>query len=146
VNRQEAVARFAEVLESGFLRALAEPARLEILAVLLELGPADVGAVADRLPQERSVISRHLKILREAGAVAVERDGRRRVYAVDGQSILARFEAILRQARAVAPICCPAPGRAVSPAPAPAPARRSPRAAARPPRPARAAAGARRGR
>jgi len=97
----------AQVLESAFLRALAEPSRLEILKVLLVHGPADVGTIASYLPNERSVVSRHLKVLLDARIVNVHKESRRRVYAVDGQAILHRFEVILAQVRSVASICCP---------------------------------------
>jgi DNA-binding transcriptional ArsR family regulator len=100
-------AKLVEVLDSAFLRALAEPSRLEILKVLLERGPSDVGMIAARVPQERSVVSRHLKVLLDAGIVASARRGRHRVFAVDGQAILARFERILAFARSVAASCCP---------------------------------------
>ncbi len=102
-----ASAKLVEVLDSSFLRALAEPSRIEILKVLLERGPSDVGAIAARVPQERSVVSRHLKVLLDAGIVAGERRGRHRVYGIDGQAILARFERILAEARSIAALCCP---------------------------------------
>jgi DNA-binding transcriptional ArsR family regulator len=108
-------AKLVEVLDSSFLRALAEPSRLEILKVLLEQGPSDVGTIAARVPQERSVVSRHLKVLLDAQIVTGARRGRHRVFAVDGQAILVRFERILALARSVAAVCCP-PGVAVIPA------------------------------
>lgn len=79
VSRARAAARIVEVLDSPVLRALAEPARLEVLRVLLLHGPADIGALASHLPQDRSVVSRHLKTLEDAGLVRAERDGRHRI-------------------------------------------------------------------
>ena len=108
-TRRTTASQFVSVLESAFLRAMAEPARLEILGVLLLHGPADVSTIADEVPQERSVVSRHLKLLLDAGILVVRREGRRRVYAVDGQSILRRFERILEEARSLAQDCCPVP-------------------------------------
>lgn len=108
-------AKLVEVLDSSFLRALAEPSRLEILKVLLERGPSDVGTIAERVPQERSVVSRHLKVLLDAGIVASARRGRHRVFAVDGQAILVRFERILALARSVAAVCCPPSASATAP-------------------------------
>jgi len=122
-TRKATATDLAQVLESAFLRALAEPSRLEILKVLLVHGPADVGTIASHLPNERSVVSRHLKVLLEARIVNVRRESRRRVYAVDGQAILRRFEVILAQLRSVASICCP---------PAPGPTRRIATRASRP--------------
>jgi len=54
------------------------------------------------------VLPRHLKVLLSANIVAVQREGRRRIYAIDGQAILRRFGAILEQARSLASVCCPA--------------------------------------
>ena len=98
---------FVDLLESAFLRALAEPARLEVLRVLLTHGPLDVGKVAEQLPQERSVVSRHLRLLAEAGILVRHKRGRYCTYAVDGGSVLARFEGMLKRARALAAACCP---------------------------------------
>ncbi len=106
-TRKSTATQFVKVLESAFLRALAEPARLEILKVLLLHGSADIGSIASHLPTERSVVSRHLKVLLNANIVAVQREGRRRIYAIDGQAILRRFGAILEQARSLASVCCP---------------------------------------
>lgn len=100
-------AKLVEVLDSSFLRALAESSRIEILKVLLQRGPSDVGAIAARVPQERSVVSRHLKVLLAAGIVSSARRGRHRIYGIDGQALLARFERILGLARSVAAVCCP---------------------------------------
>ncbi len=117
-------ARLVEVFDSSFLRALAEPSRLEILKVLLERGPSDVGTVAARVPQERSVVSRHLKVLLDAEIVASARRGRHRVFAVDGQAILVRFERILALARSVAAVCCPPGASPAGPHEAPGAVRR----------------------
>jgi DNA-binding transcriptional ArsR family regulator len=98
----------ARALESPLLRALTEPSRLELLKVLILHGPADVGTLADHLPQERSVVSRHLHVLLAAGIARSTRDGRRRVYEIDGQALLRQFEPLLSQSRALAALCCPA--------------------------------------
>lgn len=112
VSRAKAAARIVELLDSPVLRALAEPARLEVLRVLLLHGPADIGALASHLPQDRSVVSRHLKTLEDAGLVRAEKDGRHRRYELDGGAFIAALERILGETRAMAAVCCP-------PAPAP---------------------------
>jgi DNA-binding transcriptional ArsR family regulator len=100
-------------LDSAFLRALTEPARLEILKLLLVRGPANIETLAGRLPQDRSVISRHLAVLHRAGMVRTERKGRERIHAVDGSGIVGGLERILAQAKAIMAGCCPpsSPGR-----------------------------------
>lgn len=105
--RSRSVDELAALLDSDFLRAITEPARLELLKVLLRHGPADVGAIAAHLPQDRSVISRHLQTLHDVGIVRVERDGRRRIYQLDGQAFIATFEGLLSRAKALMQVCCP---------------------------------------
>ena len=107
MSRERAAARIIELLDAPFLRALTEPARLEVLRALLVKGPSDVGEIAAVLPQHRSVISRHLQTLEEAGVVRGVREGRRHVYAIDGAAFIAGLERLLDVTRALAPVCCP---------------------------------------
>jgi len=64
------------------LAALADPTRRAIFERLVE-GPAAVVDLASQVPVSRPAVSQHLKVLKEAGLVADERDGTRRVYHVD---------------------------------------------------------------
>lgn len=59
--------------------ALGEPRRLEIVE-LLRRGPFSVGDIADALGIRQPQVSKHLKVLREAGVVDVEPVARRRIY------------------------------------------------------------------
>ena len=59
--------------------AIADPVRREILLMLRE-GPLSAGQIADRFPVSRPAVSRHLRVLRDAGLVRDTADGRRRVY------------------------------------------------------------------
>jgi len=64
------------------LPAIADPTRRELLALLAE-GEIAAGDMADRFPVSRPAISRHLRVLREAGLVRSRTEGRRRLYALD---------------------------------------------------------------
>ena len=64
------------------LAALADPIRRELLARLRQ-GELSAGDLAAGFPISRPAISRHLRVLREAGLVRARPAGRRRVYAVD---------------------------------------------------------------
>jgi DNA-binding transcriptional ArsR family regulator len=59
--------------------ALAEPSRRRILD-LLRSGERSVGELVASLDLSQPGVSKHLKVLREAGLVAVRRDGKRRWY------------------------------------------------------------------
>lgn len=59
--------------------ALGEPSRLEIVE-LLRRRPLSVGDIVDALGLRQPQVSKHLKVLREAGVVDVEPVARRRIY------------------------------------------------------------------
>jgi DNA-binding transcriptional ArsR family regulator len=67
--------------------ALAEPHRREILDLLRE-GERPVGDLVAHLQLSQPGVSKHLKVLREAGLVAVRVDGRRRLYALRPQPLV----------------------------------------------------------
>jgi DNA-binding transcriptional ArsR family regulator len=62
-------------------RALAEPNRLQIVELLLA-GPRPVGEMADELGLRQPQVSKHLRVLSEAGLVDVRVDAQRRIYAL----------------------------------------------------------------
>jgi DNA-binding transcriptional ArsR family regulator len=64
---------------SGGFRALASPARRRVLTLVRD-APRSVGELADELGVSQPAVSQHLAALRDADLVAVEVDGRRRIY------------------------------------------------------------------
>ena len=68
------------------LRALADEHRRSLLETL-RAGPATAGELAARLPIARPGVSRHLRVLREAGLVDVRPDAQRRVYELRPQPL-----------------------------------------------------------
>jgi DNA-binding transcriptional ArsR family regulator len=67
-------------------RAIADPTRRAILA-RLRAGPVAVNALAAAFEQSRPAISKHLRVLREAGLVTEERRGRERLYRLRPESL-----------------------------------------------------------
>ena len=63
------------------LHALSDGSRRTVLEALSR-GEATVGQLATLLPIARPGVSRHLRVLREAGLVEVRRDAQRRVYSL----------------------------------------------------------------
>lgn len=63
------------------LGALADPTRQQIVE-LLARGERDAGAIAGEFPVSRPAISRHLRVLREAGVIEARADGKHRIYRV----------------------------------------------------------------
>jgi DNA-binding transcriptional ArsR family regulator len=63
------------------LQALADQSRRTVLEILRE-HPATAGELADALPIARPGVSRHLRVLREAGLVDVRQEAQRRIYSL----------------------------------------------------------------
>ncbi len=59
--------------------ALAEPHRLHIVE-LLRNGPRPVNDIVDRLHLNQPQVSKHLKVLADAGIVEVKRHAQQRIY------------------------------------------------------------------
>jgi DNA-binding transcriptional ArsR family regulator len=66
--------------------AVAEPRRRQILD-LLAVGELPVNDVVAVLGLPQPLVSKHLKVLREVGLVAVRDVGRQRVYSLNGQPL-----------------------------------------------------------
>lgn len=108
MNARERVAtRMVALFDSPLLRAFLEPARLEMLRVLLIEGEADIATIAEQLPQDRSVISRHLKTLEAAEILTSRREGRHVVYRINGLRFVTELDRIVGEAKALVPVCCP---------------------------------------
>ena len=63
------------------LQALADGSRRTLLDILRD-HPATAGQLADALPIARPGVSRHLRVLREAGLVHVRQEAQRRIYSL----------------------------------------------------------------
>ena len=81
------------------LCALADESRRTVLETLTG-GPATAGELAALLPIARPGVSRHLRVLREAGLVEVRQEAQRRVYSLRVEP-LAEVDAWLGQYRAL---------------------------------------------
>lgn len=76
-------------MQADVLRTLASPRRLEILHALAE-GPREVSRLAATIRASQPNVSQHLAVLRAAGLVEAERDGREvRYRLVDGDVMVA---------------------------------------------------------
>src|SRR5579862_9749788 len=66
----------------AYFSALSDPTRAAIFDRLRD-GPASVSVLAAGLPVSRPAVSQHLKVLKDAGLVADQADGTRRVCRID---------------------------------------------------------------
>jgi len=68
-------------------KALAHPARVEILRMLIEKGDCQCSVIVDRLPLAQATVSQHLKVLKNAGLVRGEIDPPRVCYCVNPKAV-----------------------------------------------------------
>lgn len=66
-----------------YAKALAHPARIAILQLLVQKNSCVCGDIVDELPLSQSTISQHLKELKDAGLIKGEIDGARVCYCID---------------------------------------------------------------
>ncbi|WIB63391.1 metalloregulator ArsR/SmtB family transcription factor [Curtobacterium sp. MCBD17_040] len=66
-------------IAAELFKALSSPARLRVLVALIE-APCDVSSLAAQTELSQPLVSQHLRTLRLAGLVEVERIGRNAVY------------------------------------------------------------------
>jgi ArsR family transcriptional regulator len=83
-------------LQAEVLKILAHPRRLEIIHQLA-LGPMTVGRMADELGLAQPNVSQHLALMRSAGMVEAERDGREIRYRLADPDIIVAC-GLMRQA------------------------------------------------
>ena len=74
---------------------IADPTRRDLLQVLLEryvaadseTGEISVGDLVERLGLSQPTVSKHLKVLRDAGLVSVREDGQHRFYSLESEPL-----------------------------------------------------------
>ncbi|MEL7122108.1 MAG: metalloregulator ArsR/SmtB family transcription factor [Bacteroidota bacterium] len=74
-------------LSSEILRAIAHPLRMKILEFIDQNDTINVNKIYNTLNLEQSITSQHLRILRLAGLVATEREGKFIHYSLDYDKI-----------------------------------------------------------
>jgi DNA-binding transcriptional ArsR family regulator len=68
-------------------KALAHPARVKILRILLVKNACICGDIVEELPLAQSTVSQHLKVLKDAGLIRGEVDGPRVCYCVEPRAL-----------------------------------------------------------
>lgn len=68
-------------------KAIAHPARVRIVRVLVDRTACVCGDLVDELPLAQSTVSQHLKVLKEAGLIRGEVDGPRVCYCIEPRAV-----------------------------------------------------------
>ncbi len=72
---------------AALCKAVAHPARVQILRLLARREACICGDIVDELPLAQSTVSQHLKVLKEAGLIRGEIDGPRVCYCVEPRTM-----------------------------------------------------------
>lgn len=67
--------------------ALAEPTRRDIVELLARNGRMSASAIYQEFPSSPPAISQHLKVLRQARLVTVEKQAQKRLYQINGDTL-----------------------------------------------------------
>ena len=79
------------------LEALSDPTRRAIIEKIAQ-GPSTVGEITKVIPISQPAVSQHLRVLRDAGLVEVERDGTKRIHSLAPNGLIelhAYFDSML---------------------------------------------------
>ena len=74
-------------VSTELMRALAHPLRLKILEFLDQNKNIQVNQIYNTLKIEQSIASQHLRILKNAGVLIADKDGKYMHYAIDYQRV-----------------------------------------------------------
>jgi ArsR family transcriptional regulator len=68
-------------------KAIAHPARVQIIRILVRKAACVCGDIVGELPLAQSTVSQHLKVLKEAGLIRGEVDGPRVCYCIEPRAL-----------------------------------------------------------
>jgi predicted transcriptional regulator len=97
-----------ELRIAGYAKALAHPARVAILNVLIRKSACMCGDIVDELPLAQSTVSQHLRELKVAGLIQGSIDGPSVCYCVNPEAMadmMSLFSAFSSDSRAAACAC-----------------------------------------
>ena len=107
ISRFEIAQELVEALDSKLFKTLSEPVRIQILKFLMLNGRADIATIAEKMPQDRSVISRHLNLMQEAGILISSKEDRHVYYTVNGKVFMEKVLDISEKINKCVKECCP---------------------------------------
>ena len=107
ISGESCLDELVDNFDARFFKTLSEPVRMDILRYLMLNGRSDIGTIADHMPQDRSVVSRHLNLMQEAGILKCEKETRYVFYEIEAQAFVDKLETIARQVRKCVEVCCP---------------------------------------
>ena len=72
---------------AALAKALAHPARVKIVRILIRKNACICGDIVDEMPLAQSTVSQHLKVLKDAGLIRGDVDGPRICYCIEPRAL-----------------------------------------------------------
>jgi ArsR family transcriptional regulator len=72
---------------AALAKAIAHPARVQIIRILVRKTACVCGDLVEELPLAQSTVSQHLKVLKDAGLIRGEVDGPRVCYCIEPRAL-----------------------------------------------------------
>ncbi|URN95260.1 MAG: metalloregulator ArsR/SmtB family transcription factor [Candidatus Pristimantibacillus lignocellulolyticus] len=80
-GNQKAIHIFTEL--SPYFQALGDPVRQQIISLLIDKETMNVTDISGHIPMSRPTVSHHLKLLRQAGLLNVQKKGTEMYYSLE---------------------------------------------------------------
>ena len=110
MTRRSCCSDLEQWLDPDTFKVLGEPSRIGLLLLLADRpGPQTVSALAAELPIDISVVSRHLRALKEVGVVHGVKRGKEVLYRLDCGDLAQRLRKLADALDACCPTCNPEP-------------------------------------
>ena len=88
----ECAVEIEEAIDFEFYKVLFEPIRSEIIKYLAVNGQRNIKEIAKNFTQDRSVISRHLELMKRHGIVNKMKQSRNVLYKLNDEYVIKKFE------------------------------------------------------
>jgi len=80
---------------SPYFQGLGDPIRQQIIALLIDKDSMNVTQIAEHIPMSRPTVSHHLKVLRQAGLLKVQKKGTEMYYRLEINEAIALMKQLV---------------------------------------------------
>ncbi|WP_141503508.1 ArsR/SmtB family transcription factor [Paenibacillus luteus] len=94
VGNQKAIYIFESL--SPYFQGLGDPVRQQILSLLIDKESMNVTQIAEHIPMSRPTVSHHLKILRQAKLLKVQKKGTEMYYSLEFAEAIALMKQLVQ--------------------------------------------------
>ncbi|GAA3401178.1 ArsR/SmtB family transcription factor [Paenibacillus hodogayensis] len=94
IGNQKAIHIFEKL--GPYFQGLGDPIRQQIISLLIDKESMNVTQIAEHIPMSRPTVSHHLKILRQAGLITVQKKGTEMFYRLEFDGVIAMMKQLVQ--------------------------------------------------